>query len=132
MEMFLFNTLSPDYCFVLSYYRNCKKFGRQSSIIVAIIVTEFLITVKFDWETISKPLPRHIAVFWTLGCLGLVLYTIWKFYYFKDVKSDLPKEKLEVLAKTNGHTSPESYRSKGEGQLRSRSNKGSSSNSKEE
>lgn len=81
---------------------NCKKFGRQAWMIIAIIITEFLIVVKFDFVTISKPLPPHVAVFWILGLITLIVWTIWKFYIYRDVKSDLP-EKSESL-QSNGHS----------------------------
>ncbi|ESO97633.1 hypothetical protein LOTGIDRAFT_103737 [Lottia gigantea] len=71
---------------------DCKKFGRQSWLIIAIIVTEFLIIAKFDWKTISKPLPRPVAAFWLVGLCGLVIYTIWKFYIKRDVKNDIPEK----------------------------------------
>lgn len=70
--------------------------------IIAIIITEFLIVVKFDFVTISKPLPPHVAVFWILGLITLIVWTIWKFYIYRDVKSDLP-EKSESL-QSNGHS----------------------------
>ncbi len=38
--------------------RDCENFGRQSWVILAIVITEFLIVARFDWETITKPLPR--------------------------------------------------------------------------
>jgi multisubunit Na+/H+ antiporter MnhB subunit len=47
---------------------------------VAIIVTEVLITLKFDWETFTKPLPRHIVFGWVIGLVGLALWTVWHFY----------------------------------------------------
>lgn len=46
----------------------------------AIIVTEVLITLKFDWNTFTTPLPRHVALGWIIGLLGLALWTIWHFY----------------------------------------------------
>ncbi|XP_064600429.1 phosphatidylserine synthase 2-like [Liolophura sinensis] len=74
---------------------NIKLFGRQSWMIAGIIVTEFLITLKFDWELISLPLPRHVVIFWSVGLISLFLYTFWKFYIKRDVKLDiLPQEKL--------------------------------------
>lgn len=60
-------------------FRSCKTFGRQSWVIVAIIITEFLVIAKFDFGTITKPLPTHIAYFWILGCSSLILWTLWKF-----------------------------------------------------
>ena len=39
----------------------CEKLGRQSWVLLAIVVTELLICVKFGWETITKPLPRSIG-----------------------------------------------------------------------
>ena len=50
--------------------RNCKKFGRQSWLLIAIVVTELLVAIKFDPETISRPLPMHIKYFWIVGCAG--------------------------------------------------------------
>ncbi|KAI3378688.1 hypothetical protein SNEBB_005613 [Seison nebaliae] len=38
----------------------CKKFGSQAWIMAVIIVTEILIVVKFDKQTILKPLPDNI------------------------------------------------------------------------
>jgi phosphatidylserine synthase 2 len=74
---------------------NCKRFGRQSWVIAAIIITEFLIVLKFDWNTVTKPLPQPIAIFWVLGLLCLVGWTVLKFYILKDVKHDIPKIKDE-------------------------------------
>lgn len=65
------------------------KFGRQSWMILAIVITELLVTIKFDFATISKPLPKHIAYFWILGFMGLVAYTVWKFYIKRDCKMDV-------------------------------------------
>ncbi|XP_067655372.1 phosphatidylserine synthase 2-like [Haliotis asinina] len=69
----------------------CKKFGRQSWIIAAIIFTECLITFKFDWELVVKPVPQLIASFWLAGFVCLVSWTVWKFYVKRDVKNDVPK-----------------------------------------
>ncbi len=46
----------------------------------AIIVTEMLISLKFDWPTLSRPIPKHMAIFWTAGIIILVLGTVWHFY----------------------------------------------------
>lgn len=47
---------------------------------MAIIITELLITVKFDWELITKPLPPTITVCWIIGFGVLVAWTVWHFY----------------------------------------------------
>lgn len=59
---------------------NCKKFGIQVWIVGAIIVTEILITLKFDWELMTKPLPKHIVFAWSFGLILLLMWTVWHFY----------------------------------------------------
>jgi len=73
----------------------CKKFGRQSWLITAIIITELLITLKFDWATVTMPLPTHISLAWIVGLLSLLIWTVVKFYVFKDVKHDIPSVGIE-------------------------------------
>ncbi|XP_065070770.1 phosphatidylserine synthase 2-like [Rhopilema esculentum] len=58
---------------------SCKRFGQQSWILAAIIITETLICLKFGWETIQMPPPSHIVLFWTLLLTGVAIYTIWRF-----------------------------------------------------
>ncbi|XP_054164908.1 phosphatidylserine synthase 2-like [Oppia nitens] len=65
---------------------NCKKFGRQSWVILSIITTEFLIIAKFDWNVITKPLPKHVFWFWVGGALLLLLWTIWNFFLRRVTK----------------------------------------------
>jgi len=60
---------------------NCKTLGAQTFVIGAIIVTELLICLKFDWETVTKPLPNHITVAWIIGFVILLLWTVWHFYF---------------------------------------------------
>lgn len=61
--------------------RECKKFGRQSWVITAIIITEVLIVVKFDWNTVTKPLPFHIVLVWATIASAIVLWTIYHFWF---------------------------------------------------
>lgn len=58
----------------------CKTLGRQAWVMLSIVITEFLIIAKFDYQTITKPLPSHVAYAWILGLLGLVGWTIWIFF----------------------------------------------------
>lgn len=67
----------------------CKQFGRQSWLVAAIIITELLVVIKFDWETVTKPLPTHMQVFWTCAISSLVGYTIWKFFIVNDHKDSV-------------------------------------------
>jgi len=49
-------------------------------LLVAIIVTEVLITLKFDWHTFTKPLPGYVIVGWAIGLAVLAIWTVWHFY----------------------------------------------------
>ncbi|XP_065583789.1 phosphatidylserine synthase 2-like [Artemia franciscana] len=72
----------------------CKSFGRQSWTLLTIVFTEFLIVIRFGGETISKPIPRFIALFWVLGLIALLCYTVWAFILNRKAT---PKEtELEV------------------------------------
>jgi phosphatidylserine synthase 2 len=59
----------------------CKRFGRQSWVITAIVITEVLIVFKFDWETVTKPLPFSIVLVWTSIGTALVLWTLYQFWF---------------------------------------------------
>jgi hypothetical protein len=76
--------------------RNCKKIGAQTWMVVAIIVTEVLITLKFDWDTFTKPLPQHVALGWIVGLVGLALWTVWHFY--------LQRLLTHTEQRSNGHS----------------------------
>ncbi|GAB6033654.1 Phosphatidylserine synthase 2 [Chamberlinius hualienensis] len=65
----------------------CRTFGRQSWMVLAIIITEFLVIAKFSWNVITKPLPRHVAIFWLIGILGIVLWTLWSFFIYTPNQS---------------------------------------------
>ena len=67
-------------CLSCCHCRNCKTFGAQSWIASALIITEMLVALKFDWDTITKPLPRPVAIVWIVGLTGLALWTLWHFY----------------------------------------------------
>ncbi|XP_023330653.1 phosphatidylserine synthase 2 [Eurytemora carolleeae] len=81
----------------------CDKLGRQSWVLLAIVITELLICFKFGWQTITKPLPKHIALWWVLGGVLLVVYTFVKFYLLKPNHIPRP-EKERVRLMTPGST----------------------------
>lgn len=54
--------------------------GRQSWIVASIIVSELLIVLKFGWDTVSQPLPRHVTIFWLVAIATLIVWTFYEFY----------------------------------------------------
>jgi len=72
--------VSLFYAAVILLCSHCKKIGAQTLLIGAIIVTEVLITFKFDWHTFTKPLPGYVVVGWVIGLVSLAIWTIWHFY----------------------------------------------------
>ncbi|GFT57127.1 phosphatidylserine synthase 2 [Nephila pilipes] len=79
---------------------NCKTFGRQSWVMVAIVITEFLVIAKFDYNTITKPLPTHIIYFWIFALCSLFIWTVWKFFF--NHKFSIGK-KLEDYSELNDY-----------------------------
>ena len=71
--------------------------------IVCIVFTEVLIVLKYDWDTVTKPLPMHISVFWIVFISVLVLWTIWQFYIKPFL--NLQEKKIIKNGNGNGHTS---------------------------
>lgn len=67
---------------------DCENFGRQSWVILAIVVTEFLIVARFDWETITKPLPWHVVLFWSIFFLMLVTWTVFRFFIASNLQKN--------------------------------------------
>lgn len=57
-----------------------KKLGQQAWIVAAITVTEFLIVVKYDPNTIMLPIPFFIIQCWILGIILIVTWTLWRFF----------------------------------------------------
>ena len=76
---------------------DCDKLGRQSWVLAAIVSTEFLICIKFGWETITKPIPQSIMIWWIAGIAIIVLYTFIKFEIFKPPRLPRPeKEQVRI------------------------------------
>ncbi|XP_016099477.1 phosphatidylserine synthase 2 [Sinocyclocheilus grahami] len=57
-----------------------KKLGQQAWIVAAITVTEFLIVVKYDPNTIMLPIPFFITQCWILGIVLILIWTLWRFF----------------------------------------------------
>jgi len=71
---------------------------------MAIIVTEVLITFKFDWETFTKPLPRHVVVGWAIGLATLAAWTIWHFYLQRLLTHTEDRSLAAATSTTNNAT----------------------------
>lgn len=57
-----------------------KKLGQQAWLVAAITVTEFLIVVKYDPNTIMLPIPFFVMQCWFLGILLIFTWTLWRFF----------------------------------------------------
>lgn len=87
-----------DKTFVLNLIRNCKRMGTQTWVAITIIFTEMLIVFKFDWDVVTIPPPRHIAVAWITGACCLVLWIIWQFYLKSHFNRHYEKKKGKQMA----------------------------------
>ena len=54
--------------------------GTQTWVAITIIFTELLIVLKFDWDVVTIPFPRHVAICWSIAITLFVLWIIWQFY----------------------------------------------------
>ena len=82
----------------------CDKLGRQTWVLITIIMTELIICIKFGKETMTKPLPRHIALWWVLGAALLIIYTFVKFYLLKP--EHVPRPEKENIIMGSSASSP--------------------------
>ncbi|KAG7278653.1 hypothetical protein CRUP_031948 [Coryphaenoides rupestris] len=57
-----------------------KKLGQQAWLVAAITVTEFLIVVKYDPNTIMLPIPFFVTQCWFLGIFLILSWTLWRFF----------------------------------------------------
>ena len=64
--------------------------------------------MRFDWDTLAKPIPQPIASLWIVGILVLGLWTVFKFYILRDVKNDVPQLKAEQEKLCKGSDGEES------------------------
>lgn len=80
---------------------NCRTFGRQAWVVLAVIITEFLVIAKFGWEIITLPLPRYVAIAWIIGLSALTCWTMWNFFW----RSRLSRESLTSTRLKSSSTS---------------------------
>nr|XP_027199856.1 phosphatidylserine synthase 2-like [Dermatophagoides pteronyssinus] len=79
----------------------CTKFGRQSWVLIAIIITELLIILKFDFEVITKPLPKHIRYSWIGAIIILAVWTIWRFLLKNTIQFMYQNRRPSVISSNN-------------------------------
>ncbi|XP_014673444.1 PREDICTED: phosphatidylserine synthase 2-like [Priapulus caudatus] len=101
------DTFIPPSVFVAPSCRQCRKLGRQAWLLAAMLITELLIVVKFGSATVTKPLPRHMQLFWTWALLLLVIYTVWRFFIAKgrDATTTTTTRDKRACAGGNEHRS---------------------------
>lgn len=85
--------------------RACKRLGTQCWICSTILLTEILIILKFDWPLVTKPFPRHIAIFWIATAALLVSWTIWQFLIKPFIFNRRRKPSVHNFEPTNSTTS---------------------------
>lgn len=74
------NTVIPNDSFCRLIRKFHKKLGQQAWLVAAITVTEFLIVVKYDPNTIMLPIPFFIMQCWFLGLVLIITWTVWRFF----------------------------------------------------
>ncbi|KAJ2313163.1 hypothetical protein IWW52_004642, partial [Coemansia sp. RSA 2704] len=63
------------------YYSNpgCKRMGAHCWVLIATLLTELLIIVKFARGEFTEPFPRVVVVFWALVAAALAGFSLWQF-----------------------------------------------------
>ncbi|CAG8436546.1 6212_t:CDS:2 [Ambispora gerdemannii] len=59
--------------------KNCKRFGPQAWLSMAMIMTESVIIIKFGRGEFPHPAPTYVIVFWSLLTTTLIGYAIYQF-----------------------------------------------------
>uniref|UniRef100_A0A8C6M8S6 Phosphatidylserine synthase n=1 Tax=Nothobranchius furzeri TaxID=105023 RepID=A0A8C6M8S6_NOTFU len=87
-----------------------KKLGQQAWLAAAITVTEFLIVVKYDPNTLMLPIPFFVMQCWFLGIFLILIWTVWRFF----IRPYVP---VRTLRSSDQHlllVPPARYRARGE------------------
>lgn len=59
----------------------CKRFGQQSWVVTAILVTECMIIWKFGYDILTTPFPPHVIAFWVTLIVAILSWSLWNFTY---------------------------------------------------
>ena len=61
------------------------RFGRYTWLVFVGIIVECLIEIKFGWDILTIPIPRHFVVAWGIFFTCLSVWAFWHFTYpFRD------------------------------------------------
>ncbi|KAJ1963754.1 hypothetical protein GGI12_001864 [Dipsacomyces acuminosporus] len=63
------------------YYSNprCKRMGAHCWMLIATLLTELLIIVKFSRGEFTEPFPRHVVIFWSTVAALIAGFSVWQF-----------------------------------------------------
>ena len=64
--------------------------------------------MKYEPQTVFKPLPPVIAMLWIVGVTGLVMFTFWKFYIKTHLFLHNHSAKLSPKHYSNGSSTGDS------------------------
>ncbi|KAI8869095.1 PSS-domain-containing protein [Ramicandelaber brevisporus] len=79
---------------------NCKRIGAQLWLILAIILTEVIICIKWSRGLFTEPAPMFVKAFWVVFMTSLISYALWQFAYVprRDKKKWLRETKNTAAA----------------------------------
>ncbi|KAJ2798874.1 hypothetical protein H4R20_004656 [Coemansia guatemalensis] len=74
------------------YYSNprCKRMGAHCWLLIATLLTELLIVVKFARGEFTEPTPRFAIVFWSAVAALLGAFSLWQFVIMPRLQSTPP------------------------------------------
>ncbi|KAI8321055.1 PSS-domain-containing protein [Martensiomyces pterosporus] len=63
------------------YYSNprCKRMGAHCWMLIATLLTELLIIVKFARGEFAEPFPQHVVIFWSVVAALIAGFSVWQF-----------------------------------------------------
>lgn len=81
------------------------RLGTQCWIMIAVVVIESLICVKFGHDQYPAPAPWYVKMFWVFFLIGLVLFPTFKFFLLpRWYSGDLSSKKKVVRGRTSSHS----------------------------
>ena len=63
---------------------DCQTIGAQAWILMATIITEVLVVIKWSEGIFPEPFPKAVITFWIIFVFLLIVFPVWKFYFKKQ------------------------------------------------